>query len=63
MAKLAADRFREMPLSGRVLDRRGKPISDARVVRTDGNLRAQTARFGTTLVVGFNEEAYREVLG
>jgi arsenate reductase-like glutaredoxin family protein len=28
-----------------------------------GNLRAPTARVGRTLVVGFNEEAYAEVLG
>jgi arsenate reductase-like glutaredoxin family protein len=27
-----------------------------------GNLRAPTARIGKTLVVGFNEEAYRELL-
>jgi hypothetical protein len=28
-----------------------------------GNLRAPTARVGPTLIVGFNEDAYREVLG
>ena len=28
-----------------------------------GNLRAPAARVGKTLVVGFNEEAYRQVLG
>ena len=28
-----------------------------------GNLRAPTARIGRTLVVGFNEEAYRTVIG
>jgi len=28
-----------------------------------GNLRAPTVRIGRTLVVGFNEEAYRKVLG
>lgn len=28
-----------------------------------GNLRAPTARIGRTLVVGFNEEVYRQVLG
>jgi arsenate reductase-like glutaredoxin family protein len=35
----------------------------ARMMGPTGNLRAPTARIGTTLVVGFNEEAYREVLG
>ncbi len=28
-----------------------------------GNLRAPTARIGNTIVVGFNEEMYRELLG
>lgn len=28
-----------------------------------GNLRAPTARIGTTLIVGFHEPTYREVLG
>jgi hypothetical protein len=28
-----------------------------------GNLRAPTARVGRTLVVGFSEDAYRQVLG
>lgn len=28
-----------------------------------GNLRAPTARIGNTLVVGFNEEAYRGIVG
>ena len=28
-----------------------------------GNLRAPTARVGKTLLVGFNEEAYRSVFG
>ena len=35
----------------------------ARMMGPTGNLRAPTARVGKTLVVGFNEEAYRQVLG
>ena len=35
----------------------------AKLIGPTGNLRAPTARVGTTLVVGFNEAAYREVLG
>jgi arsenate reductase-like glutaredoxin family protein len=35
----------------------------ARLLGPTGNLRAPTARVGKTLVVGFNEQAYREVLG
>ena len=34
----------------------------ARLMGPTGNLRAPTARVGTTLVVGFNKEAYRQVL-
>lgn len=35
----------------------------AKMIGPTGNLRAPTARVGRTLVVGFNEEAYRTVLG
>jgi arsenate reductase-like glutaredoxin family protein len=35
----------------------------ARLLGPTGNLRAPTARVGTTLVVGFNEEAYAKILG
>ncbi len=35
----------------------------ARLLGPTGNLRAPTARIGRTLVVGFNEDAYQQVLG
>ena len=35
----------------------------ARLMGPTGNLRAPTARVGRTLVVGFNEEVYAQVLG
>ena len=35
----------------------------ARLLGPTGNLRAPTARVGKTLVVGFDEEAYRQILG
>src|SRR5437879_6514755 len=35
----------------------------AHLLGPTGNLRAPTARVGRTLVVGFNEEVYRRVLG
>jgi arsenate reductase-like glutaredoxin family protein len=35
----------------------------AHLLGPTGNLKAPTLRKGTTLLVGFNEEAYREVLG
>lgn len=46
--------------------RRDRPADEvllAHLLGPTGNLRAPTARVGTTLVVGFNEEAYRMVLG
>jgi arsenate reductase-like glutaredoxin family protein len=33
------------------------------LIGPSGNLRAPTLRVGRTLLVGFNEEAYRKVLG
>jgi arsenate reductase-like glutaredoxin family protein len=35
----------------------------ARLMGPTGNLRAPTARIGKILMVGFNEDAYRQVLG
>jgi arsenate reductase-like glutaredoxin family protein len=35
----------------------------ARLLGPTGNLRAPTARVGRTLVVGFNADAYKHVLG
>jgi len=43
----------------------GRPIDDelkSKLLGPTGNLRAPTARVGNTLLVGFNEEAYRETL-
>ena len=43
---------------------RGKPPTEAvdAMLGPTGNLRAPTLRVGRTLLVGFNEEQYREVL-
>ncbi|MDB5312540.1 MAG: hypothetical protein JWO38_6742 [Gemmataceae bacterium] len=35
----------------------------ARLLGPTGNLRAPTARVGNTLLIGFNENAYEQVLG
>ena len=46
--------------------RSDRPADDellARLLGPTGNLRAPTARVGRTLVVGYSEEAYRQVLG
>ena len=45
--------------------KKDRPADDellARLMGPTGNLRAPTARVGKTLVVGFNEEAYKQVL-
>jgi hypothetical protein len=44
-------------------DRPDDAILLAHLIGPTGNLRAPTARIGKTLVVGFNEETYKEVLG
>ncbi len=43
----------------------GKPSADAvaAMLGPTGNLRAPTIRTGKVVIVGFNEDAYREVLG
>ena len=50
-----------------VLDlKKDRPADDvllAHLMGPTGNLRAPTARVGTTLVVGFNEDVYKQVLG
>ena len=35
----------------------------AHIIGPTGNLRAPTARVGKTLLIGFNEDAYKQVLG
>ena len=48
-------------------DMKSNPPDDetlaAHLLRPTGNLKAPTLRRGETLLVGFNEEAYRQVLG
>jgi arsenate reductase-like glutaredoxin family protein len=48
-------------------DLKGDPPDEeallAHLLGPTGNLRAPTLRRGKTLLVGFNEEAYRQVLG
>jgi hypothetical protein len=44
-------------------DRPGDDVLLAHLLGPSGNLRAPTARTGRTLVVGFSEEAYRQVVG
>ena len=44
-------------------DRPDEATLTSHLIGPTGNLRAPTARIGKTLVVGFNEEAYGELLG
>ena len=46
-----------------VKDRPDDEVLLGKLMGPTGNLRAPTARVGTTLLVGFNDEAYRMVLG
>jgi arsenate reductase-like glutaredoxin family protein len=46
--------------------KKGRPADEvllAHLIGPTGNLRAPTARIGRTLLVGFNEDGYREFLG
>ena len=49
-----------------VFDLKKRPADDvllAKMIGPTGNLKAPTFRVGKTLVVGFNADAYRDVLG
>jgi hypothetical protein len=67
--QLLADVDRLIAMRGKkveVFDLKPKPPDQetllARLLGPTGNLRAPTARVGRTLLVGFNEEAYRQAL-
>ena len=61
--KLVAARGKKVVVFDLKKDRPADDMLLAHLLGPSGNLRAPTARIGKTLVVGFNEEAYREVLG
>src|SRR5688500_17762278 len=60
--KLVAARGRVVAVFDLKKDRPADDVLLAHLLGPSGNLRAPTARVGTTLVVGFNEDAYRDVL-
>jgi arsenate reductase-like glutaredoxin family protein len=60
--KLVAARGKKIEIFDLVKDRPDDDILLAHLMGPTGNLRAPTARIGKTLVVGFNEEAYKQVL-
>ena len=63
MTRLVAAKGKKVEVFDLVTDRPDDEVLLARLLGPTGNLRAPTVRVGTTLVVGFNEDAYRDVLG
>ena len=63
MTKLVAMKGKRVEVFDLKKSRPGDAELLARLMGPTGNLRAPTARVGTTLMVGFNEEAYEEYLG
>jgi arsenate reductase-like glutaredoxin family protein len=61
--RLVAARGKKIEVFDLKKDRPADAALLARLMGPTGNLRAPTARVGKTLVVGFNEEAYKQVLG
>ena len=61
--RLVAARGKKIEVFDLAKDRPADAELLARLMGPTGNLRAPTARVGKTLVVGFNEEAYKQVLG
>jgi arsenate reductase-like glutaredoxin family protein len=61
--KLVAAKGKKVEVFDLKKDRPDDETLLARLLGPTGNLRAPTARVGKTLVVGFNEEAYRQILG
>ena len=63
ISKLVAARGKKIEVFDLAKERPADAELLARLMGPTGNLRAPTARVGKTLVVGFNEDAYRQVLG
>lgn len=61
--KLVAARGKKITVFDLVHDRPHDETLLAHLLGPTGNLRAPTARVGSTLLVGFNEDAYKQVLG
>ena len=63
MEKLVAARGKKIEVFDLKKDRPSDEVLLAHLLGPTGNLRAPTARVGKTLLVGFSEDAYRQVLG
>jgi hypothetical protein len=62
MTRLVAAKGKKVEVFDLVNDRPDDEELLARLLGPTGNLRAPTARVGTTLLVGFNLDAYSQVL-
>lgn len=62
MDRLIAARGKRVVVFDLKKDRPEDAVLLAHLLGPTGNLRAPTARVGKTLLVGFDEEAYRQVL-
>lgn len=61
--KLVAARGKNIAVFDLKKNRPDDEVLIAHLLGPTGNLRAPTARVGKTLIVGFNEEVYLQVLG
>jgi|SRR6516162_8954766 arsenate reductase-like glutaredoxin family protein len=61
--KLVSTRGKNVVTHDLVHDRPDDETLLACMIGPSGNLRAPTVRIGSTLVVGYNEETYRQLLG
>ncbi|MBN9520495.1 hypothetical protein J0H58_18540 [bacterium] len=63
VTKLVAAKGKKLEVFDLKADRPADDELLARLMGPTGNLRAPTARVGKTLMVGFSEEAYKQVFG
>lgn len=63
MARLVAARGKAVAVFDLKKDRPDDETLLAHLLGPTGNLRAPTARIGKTVLVGFNEDVYRQALG
>ena len=61
--KLVAARGKKIVEFDLTKDRPSDEVLLAHLLGPSGNLRAPTARVGKTLLVGFNTEAYEQIIG
>ncbi len=63
VTKLVAAKGKRVEVFDLTADRPDDQTLLSHMLGPTGNLRAPTARVGTTLVVGFNEDAYKQAVG